>query len=32
MSSLGALTEEQQQAYRRVLNEKVYLVDPNFMI
>lgn len=32
MSSLGGLTEEQQQAYRRVLNEKVYLVDPDFMI
>lgn len=32
MSSLGALTQKQQQAYRRVLNEKVYLVDPNFMI
>lgn len=32
MSSLGALSEEKQKLYRRVLNTKVYEVEADFMM
>jgi len=32
MSSLGALSQDEQKAYRRILNTKVYEVEDDFMI